>query len=104
MRDIRFRLEAEADLLEIALYVAQDNVERARKLVARLRARVTILRTLPHAGRLRPEFGDGIRNLVERPYIILYRLIGDDAEIVALLHGARDLPAALANRIARDLD
>jgi hypothetical protein len=35
---------------------------------------------------------------------ILYRLVGDDLEVVAFLHGARDLPTALANRIARDLE
>jgi plasmid stabilization system protein ParE len=39
---------------------------------------------------------------VERPYIILYRVINDTAEIVAIVHGARDLPAALARRIAKN--
>lgn len=104
MTRVFLRPEAEADLIEIALYIAESDVVRAQKLVTRLRKRLSTLTALPLAGRLRPEFAEGMRSLVERPYVILYRLVGEDAEIVAFLHGARDLPAALANRIAREGD
>jgi toxin ParE1/3/4 len=96
------RPEAEADLTAIALYVGEQNVDRARALITRLRQRCRILEAQPFAGRPRPELGEGLRSLVERPYLILYRIEGDAAEIVAILHGARDLPAALAARIARE--
>jgi|CXWL01.1.fsa_nt_gi toxin ParE1/3/4 len=99
-----FRPEAEIDLAAIALHVAQSSPERARALVARLRHRTLTLITLPRAGRPRPEFGADLRSLVERPYVLFYRVIGDTAEIVAIVHGARDLPKALAARIARDAE
>jgi toxin ParE1/3/4 len=97
-----FRPEAEADLTAIALFVGEQNIERAKAVVARLRARCRILEAHPHAGRPRPELAEGLRSLIERPYVILYRIEGDAAEVVAFLHGARDLPAALAARISRE--
>ena len=33
--------------------------------------------------------------LVEPPYVILYRAVGQDVQIVRVLHGARDIDAAL---------
>jgi toxin ParE1/3/4 len=56
----------------------------------------------PFAGRNRPELGDGLRSLTERPYVLIYRVIDETAEIIAVLHGARDLPAALAARISSE--
>lgn len=102
MSAVTFRPEAEADLIAIALHIAQHDVGRARKVIARLKARTDILEEHPFAGRPRDELGAGLRSLSERPYILIYRLIDDAPEIVAILHGARDLPAALANRIARE--
>lgn len=54
------------------------------------------------AGRPRDEIAPGLRSLVERPYVIFYCLDGDGAEIVAIVHGARDLPAALSARILKE--
>jgi len=99
MRRVLFRPDAETDLIAIALHVAEYSKERAAALLARLRSRCEILHAHPFAGRPRPEFGADLRALVERPYVILYRIAEHDAEIVAILHGARDLPATLAARL-----
>lgn len=97
-----FRPEAEADLTAIALYVAQDSPSRALTLVARLRKRSAMLEAHPEAGRLRPELGEGLRSLSARPYVLIYRLDHNAAEIVAIFHGARDLPHSLNERLARE--
>lgn len=97
-----FRPEAEADLLAIALYIAEDSPERARRFTQRLRERCERLADHPHLGRPRPELGDDLRSLSERPYVLLYRATDTEVEIVAILHGARDLPSALAGRIEDD--
>lgn len=102
MTRIVFRPEAEADLTAIALYVAQHSPARAHALIDRLRKRCTMLETHPHAGRPRPELGDGLRSLVERPYVLIYRAVADGVEIVAILHGARDLPRSLTSRLSRE--
>lgn len=102
MSRVAFRPEAEADLASIAMFLAERSVSRAKALVARLRSRCDVLRTSPMAGRPRDEIAPGLRSLVERPYIIFYRLDGDRPEIVAIVHGARDLPAALSARILKE--
>ncbi|MFN3462542.1 MAG: type II toxin-antitoxin system RelE/ParE family toxin [Terricaulis sp.] len=101
MTRVVFRPEAEADLTAIALHIATNSSRRAAEIVARLRQRCAILENHPLAGRPRDELGEGLRSLPARPYVLLYRLTDDTTEIVAVLHGARDLPAALAARIAR---
>jgi toxin ParE1/3/4 len=102
MTNVAFRPEAEADLMAIALHIAEHSPSRARDVVVRLKARAEILKAHPLAGRPRPELGEGLRSLSERPYVMIYRIVGDTAEIVAMLHGARDLPAALAARIEKE--
>jgi toxin ParE1/3/4 len=101
---VLFRPEAEADLLAIAMVIAESRPQRALDVVERLRKRCEILARLPYAGRPREELGPGLRSLVERPYVILYRVDGAVAEIVAIIHGARDLPAALAKRFIEDIE
>ena len=100
MTRVVFRPEAEADLAAIALFIAEHSVERARTFVQRLRTRCNILATSPLAGRPRLELGEGLRSLFERPYVLIYRVDGDTAEIVAVLHAARDLPATITARIS----
>ena len=94
-----FRPEAEADLAAIALFIARHSVKRAKLFVQRLRERCAVLEAHPHIGRPRPELGEGLRSLFERPYLLIYRLKDDTAEIVAVLHSMRDLPAAIAARV-----
>jgi toxin ParE1/3/4 len=103
MTSVVFRPEAEADLTAIALFIAEHSVERAQAFVHRLRKRCSVLETSPLAGRARPELGVDLRSLFERPYVLIYRVDGDKAEIVAILHAARDLPATVAARIAGKL-
>ena len=102
MTRVLIRPEAQADLDAIFLFVAGHSVNRAEQLSKRLRARFKILETHPLAGRPRDDVGEGMRGLFERPYVLIYRLTEDVAEIVAVLHAMRDLPAAISARIASD--
>jgi len=61
----------------------------------RLEAGVEILKRFPEAGRLRPDIAEGARVLVERPYLILYRIIAGGVHIVRVLHGARNIDSTL---------
>lgn len=74
-------------LSKIHDYLADDSKERARALIARLFARVEMLRAFPEAGRALPEFEHlGIREALESSYRILYRIADDRIEIVNILH------------------
>jgi toxin ParE1/3/4 len=86
---------ARRDLIDIWLEVAALNPAAARKLYNRLEARVEILKRFPEAGRLRPDINANARVLVERPYLILYRIIAGGVQIVRVLHGARNIDSEL---------
>lgn len=85
------RYSAEVDLERIAEWIAKDNPYAAARMVAAIRDRIAALETdeLAHMGR--PGLVEGTRELVEYPYIIVYRVEEDRAEIVVLsiVHGAR---------------
>ena len=51
------------------------------------------LEQFPRSGRVVPEWENtAARELVQAPYRILYRLLNDtDVEVIAVLHGARNL-------------
>lgn len=99
MTRVVFRPEAIIDLQAIALFIAEQSVQRAEKTVERLRNRCRILESHPLAGRLPPEIAEGLRSLSERPYVVLYLITGDHAEVVAIIHAMRDLPATLSARL-----
>lgn len=93
MRRFRLTRTAEADLEEIASYIAADNPQRARSFVAALRDSCARLADQPRIGRERPELGSLVRSIVVfRHYVLFYRLDTDgDAVIIRVLHGARDI-------------
>jgi len=57
----RFSRRAEADLEEIAAYIARDNPARAVSFIRELRQHCQHLLTFPEAAPLRPELGVGVR-------------------------------------------
>lgn len=87
----RLRLSGRArdDLLEIWEGVAAHDPAAADRLYDRLAARLRILDDFVEAGVARPDIAPEARMLVERPYVILYRVPPDGIQIVRVLHGAR---------------
>ena len=82
---------ASADLDDIWLHVALDNPLAADRLIDRIVARCRRLAEHPHLGPARPEIAPEARVLVVGDYLALYRVVGADAEIVRVVHGARRL-------------
>lgn len=109
MADRRFRVvwaeAAAADLEEIVAFVAEDSSIEAERLLERLRRVARRLESMPTRGRVVPElarFGIGSwRELVTRPYRLVYRLTGDTVTVVALFDGRRDLEDVLLERLLR---
>jgi toxin ParE1/3/4 len=92
---LRFTERAERDLVEIGDFIARDNPVAAAQFVALLEQRCSLLAVHPLAGRARDELIKGLRSLAYGRYVIFYRAIEDGAEIVRVLHGARDVRRAL---------
>ncbi len=80
------------DLEEIADYISQDNPEAARRVVSRLWTAVKTLAQQPEMGR--PGRVYGTRELVvsDTPFVVPYRVVGSEIQILRVLHGARDWP------------
>ncbi|MDX2264008.1 MAG: type II toxin-antitoxin system RelE/ParE family toxin [Hyphomicrobiales bacterium] len=86
---IRYRAQALADLGSIHEHIAQTNRFAAQKTVERLHKTIQRLKVFPHSGRAGAV--DGTRELISPglPYIIVYRLEDEFADIVAVMHGAK---------------
>ncbi len=86
-----FRLlpAAEADVESIADYIAEDNPRAAQRWIDDIEERFARLGDMPGIGVARPDVRPDMRMLPVGNYLILYRQVADDAEIVRVLHGAR---------------
>jgi toxin ParE1/3/4 len=86
--------EANDDLVEIAVYIANQSASRdvAIEFTMRLRAKCEHLTTLSAIlGRARPELRHDIRSFPYQGYMIFFRYLGDVLEIVNILQGSRDI-------------
>ncbi len=92
---LRQTARARADLIEIWTHVAQQDPGAADRLLDRIAARLEILKDFPNAGTALPALAPGARMLVEAPYLILYRSDEQGVLLVRVLHGRRDIDAAL---------
>ena len=89
---VTFDPAASDDLDRIFAWIAKDNPRAAYEMIARIEAKVMRLATpeLTHMGR--PGLVEGTRELLEWPYIIVYKVYEDRGEIIiaSVVHGARD--------------
>jgi len=77
-------------LLDIYEYIAQNSPFYAERMVDRLTNRSEQIASFPMSGRNVPEYpGEDIRELIEKPYRIIYRIKPDQIDVLAVVHGAR---------------
>ena len=87
--------EARADLVDIWVYVASDNVRAADRVNAMLYERFATLAENAMMGRSRSELAPGLRSFPAGSYIIFYRPMENGVEIMRVIHHARDITALL---------
>lgn len=81
------------DVLEIKHYIAADSPRYAQVVTERLFAAVERLDAYPLSGRMVPELSAAtLREVIEAPYRIVYRVRAEVLEIIAVVHSARRLP------------
>lgn len=87
---------AEADLEEIADYIARDNPVRALSFVRELFERCLDIAEMPAAWPIVPRYEHhGIRRCVHGRYLIFYRVSKDRITILHVLNGAMVVEAIL---------
>jgi toxin ParE1/3/4 len=83
--------EAEADLDQIATYVAAQSSASALKIVRELRERCESLLDAPRGYPLVPRYEHlGVRRRPFGRFLIFYRVSDHTIEVIHILHGARD--------------
>jgi toxin ParE1/3/4 len=87
--------QAQDDLLDIWLHIAQDSLARADHFLDMLEEKIHLLASSPRIGRMYPELGDNLRAFPVRDYLVIYREATSSVEVVRVLHGARDIENAL---------
>jgi len=97
---------AARDLEELISYVAADSPLNAERILDKLEERARTLEATPARGRVLPELAHfGIRNwreLIVKPYRIIYRIDEDTVNVLAVLDGRRDLQDLLLERLIRE--
>ena len=92
----RLASSAEADLEIIWLYVAREScsIDIANRLIDTITDRFLTLAQFPYIGRSREhDFGPGYRSLAVGEYVIVYYVDNEDALILRVVHGRRQLEA-----------
>lgn len=83
--------EAESDLDEIWLHIAQDSPNNADRFLDRIQETCWTLAEFPHMGTSRNELKAGLRSQSVGNYLIFYFPLEDGIDIVRVLHGAREI-------------
>jgi plasmid stabilization system protein ParE len=85
--------EARSRLQEIETRIAKDSPQNAPEVVRRLVQRTRDLASLPQLGRRVPEYPDAeLRELLERPFRLIYRVGDEQVYIMTVMHYRQLLP------------
>ena len=100
---VQWTASARQDLMEIIQYIAADNTETALRQLEKIERRAKTLSQNPKRGRAVPELlAIGISNyreLIVRPWRLLYRIDRRHVYVIALLDSRRKLEDILLERL-----
>src|SRR6056297_830546 len=90
--NVHWTKTAESHLDAIYAYISQDSRTYALRMVDKLTRKTEQIATYPLSGRSVPEYErDDLREIIENPYRIIYRIIEDQIDIVAIVHTSRNM-------------
>lgn len=80
-------------LTHIYDYISRDSRRYAKRMVDRVTARSKQIGRFPQSGQVVAEYDDPqIREIIEGPYRVIYRVETKRVAVLAVIHGARLLP------------
>ena len=88
---IRRTTQADEDLIDLWVYIAQDNPKAADHLLDEFENKFALLGEQPRIGSARSDIAPRLRHFPVGNYLILYREIANGIEVVRVVHGARRL-------------
>jgi toxin ParE1/3/4 len=88
----RFTVPASRDIESIIDYVAdRSSFDLAERLLDKINDKCKRLTSFPGMGKKRDELSPNVRSFPVDNYLVFYRLIEDDIEILRVVSGYRDL-------------
>lgn len=96
----RFHAEAVKDLNAIYDTIVEHGLHAAARMIETLYRACRFLGENPEGGRRRPDLHPDLQSFSVGEYMLLYRVDGNDVEVVFVAYGRRDL-AALVEREER---
>jgi toxin ParE1/3/4 len=96
----RIAPQVEAELDDIWWYVAaaSGDTDTADRLIDSITARFLLLARYPYAGRCRDDdLRPGLRSFPVGSYVIIYKIENEEAFILHVLHGRRDIQTLLGS-------
>ena len=82
------------DLKEIYGHIRTDSQLDAVRVAREIRGSSRYVSRFPLIGRIVPEMGDpALRELIAGSYRVIYQILEDHIEVIAVVHGARDFPS-----------
>lgn len=104
-RGVAWTRTALGDLESLVECIATEDPETATQVLDRIERRAAALAAQSARGRVVPELREvGVlhyRELVERPWRIVYRVEGERVMVLAVLDSRRDLQTLLLERLVR---
>ena len=92
MGRVLFTQSAQTDLLEAWLFIAEENLSAADRMLEVIEGEARTLLSQPLIGRARPELAEGVRSWpTSTPYILFYLADSDGVTVLRVLHHARDI-------------
>ena len=80
-------------LVNIYEYISLNSPTYGKQMVGKITRRSEQIADHPLSGRKVPEYeAQDIRELIEKPYRIIYRIRQDQIDVLAVIHGAQLLP------------
>jgi toxin ParE1/3/4 len=77
-------------------YIAKDSAHYADRMVDRILRCAQQLADFPMLGAVVEKYEqDDVREILQHPYRIIYRVKPDQVDVLAVIHGARQLPRSL---------
>lgn len=87
---MRWTPQALEDIESICAYIERDSRIYARVFASQIVDTISALEAFPKVGRIVPESNqENIREIIHGNYRIIYRLIGDEVQLLTVHHSAR---------------
>lgn len=91
MSELILSPEAEQDLVDIWVYIAEDSPTNADSYIDKLYSKGLLLSENPEIGAERSDLMDELRAFPVDHYVLFYRKQNNGIELVRVLHASRDI-------------